>query len=426
MPLDKERGDPPRQWKTENERETNQESTTQEEYRMIRNPWTSVLVTAGVISAASVLQAEEGEQHPVVSALQSTTISGYVDTSGIWLFEGGGTQLPGRSFDGSTKQNGFNLNVFSLAIEKPLDDANWAAGYRAQLLFGPDANALGSLSPLGTSSGDFAVKNAYVSLRAPLGNGLKFKAGVWDTVVGYEVFEAGNNPNYSRSYGYYIEPIVHTGVLASYDFTQWLSINGGVANGVADRTVLNKINNRALDDDGTVAAGKLSYLGSLALTAPESLGFLAGSILYGGIVDTGIGEDAYGGDDVINFYAGLTLLTPWKALSIGAAYDYQSNGAFDNSYANALAGYASLRLTEKLKLNGRVDYATGSPTTFGVATGNDVELLGVVGTLDYSLWANAITRLEFRWDNDLSGDGAFIDGTKTSAMSLALNVIYRF
>ena len=393
---------------------------------MIRKPWTSVLLTAGVISAGSVLEAEEAAQNPVVSALQSTTISGYVDTSGIWLFEGGGTQLPGRSFDGSSKQNGFNLNVFSLAIEKPLDDANWSAGYRAQLLFGPDANTLGSLSTLGTDSGDFAVKNAYVSLRAPLGNGLTFKAGVWDTVVGYEVFEAGNNPNYSRSYGYYLEPLIHTGVLASYDLTSWLSLNGGVANGLSNRTLLNKTNDRAYDDDGTVAAGKLSYVGSVALTAPESMGFLAGAMLYGGIVNTGIGEDANGGDDVVNFYAGATLPTPWKALAIGAAYDYQSNGVFDNSYANALAGYLSLQLSEKLKLNGRAEYATGSPGTYGTATGNDVELFGVVGTLDYSLWANALTRLEFRWDNDLSGDGVFIDGTQTSAMSLALNVIYKF
>ncbi len=393
---------------------------------MIRNPWTSALLTAGVISAGSVLQAEEAEQHPVVSALQSTTISGYVDTSAIMLLEGGGTALPGRSFDGPTKQNGFNLNVVSLAIEKPLDDANWSAGYRAQLLFGPDANSLGSLSSLGTSSGDFAVKNAYVSLRAPIGNGVTFKAGVWDTVVGYEVFEAGNNPNYSRSFGYFIEPIVHTGVLASYQVSEVISLNAGVANGVSDRMVLNKINDRAYDGPGTLNEGRLTYVGSLALTAPESLGFLAGATLYGGVVNTGVGEDAYGGDDVVNFYGGLTIPTPWKALTAGVAYDYQSNGMFDDSYANALGGYLSFQITEKLKLNGRGEYATGSAGAFGTTTGESAELFGVTGTLDYSLWANAITRLEVRWDTDLSEKGTFIDGTATSAISLALNVIYKF
>jgi hypothetical protein len=383
------------------------------------------LLSAGVISAGSVLMAEEAEQHPVVSALQSTTISGYVDTSFIWLF-GDGTELPGRSFDGGDKQNGFNLNVASIAIEKPLDDGNWAAGYRAQLLFGPDARTLNLQSPWGDGDGEVAIKNAYVSLRAPIGNGLEFKAGVFDTVVGYEVFESGNNPNYSRSYGYYIEPITHTGVLASYELAPWLSINGGVANGISDRSLLNRANDRALDSDGEVRQGLMTYLGSIALTAPASMGFLEGATLYGGIVDTGIGNDGIGTKDVINLYAGLTVPTPITQVSLGVAYDYQANGLFDDSYANAIGGYLTWQMSQKLRFNARGEYATGSTGAFGTATGEGAELFGLTGTLDYSLWANAITRLEFRWDNDLSGKGVFLDGTMDNAISLALNVIYKF
>lgn len=400
-----------------------------------RHLWTSALVTAGVISAPSVLQAEEAAQQPVMTALQSTTLSGYVDTSAIVLFgSGNGTALPGRSFDGSSKQNGFNLNVVSLAIEKPLDDSNWSAGYRAQLLFGPDANTLGSLSTLGASSGDFAVKNAYVSLRAPVGHGLDFKVGVWDTVIGYEVFEAGNDPNYSRSYGYYLEPITHTGVLASYKVSDWLSVNGGVANGLSDRSVINRINDRAgYNRAGAATSDILSYLGSVALTAPESMGFLKGATLYGGIMDMGIADDPWGNKDMLNFYGGATIPLGTTKLALGAAYDYRANGLFDGSYENAVSGYLTYQVTEKLKLNGRGEYATGSATplgspigAFGVSTGEHVELLGVTGTLDYSLWANAITRLEFRWDHTLSGPGVFLDGTKENALSVALNVIYKF
>lgn len=393
-----------------------------------RHLWTSALVTAGVISAASVLQAEEAAQHPVMTALQSTTISGYVDTSAIALFgSGNGTVLPGRSFDGSSKQNGFNLDVVSLTIEKPLDDSNWSAGYRAQLLFGPDANTLGTLSTLGASTGDFAVKNAYVSLRAPVGNGLDFKFGVWDTVIGYEVFEAGNNPNYSRSYGYYLEPIVHTGVLASYKVSDWLSVNGGVANGLKDRTVINTINNRAgYNRAGAYTSDVLSYLGSVALTAPESLGFLKGATLYGGIMDMGIADDPWGNKDMLNFYGGATIPLGTTKLALGGAYDYRANGLFDGSYENAVSGYLTYQVTEKLRLNGRGEYATGSKGAFGTATGQRAELLGVTGTLDYSLWANAITRAEFRWDHTLSGPGVFLDGTKENALSVALNVIYKF
>lgn len=391
---------------------------------MNKNLWTAALVSAGVISPAVALQAEEAAQHPVVSALQSTTISGYVNTSAI-LRLGEDLNVYGRSYDGVDKHNGFNLDVVSLAVEKPLGEESWSAGYRAQLLFGPDANLLGSLSPLASGSGDLAIKNAYVSLRAPLGRGLKLKMGVWDTIMGYEVFDAGNNPNYSRSFGFYLEPIIHTGVLATYDFTDWLTVSGGIANGIEDRAAFNKINSR-VDRGGGWDFKELSYVGSVALTAPEDMGFLAGATVYGGVMYAGFGEDAAGGNDIINYYAGATLPTPAKAVTLGVAYDYQANGLFDNSYANAIAGYVSVQLTEKLKFNARGEYATGSPGAFGTATGEKAELLGVTGTLDYALWAQAITRLECRWDHDLSNNKIYGPSDKNDAVSLALNVIFNF
>lgn len=391
---------------------------------MNKNLWTAALVSAGVISPAVALQAEEAAQHPVVSALQSTTISGYVNTSAI-LRLGEDLNVYGRSYDGVDKHNGFNLDVVSLAVEKPLGEESWSAGYRAQLLFGPDANLLGSLSPLAYGSGDLAIKNAYVSLRAPLGSGLKLKMGVWDTILGYEVFDAGKNPNYSRSFGFYLEPIIHTGVLATYDFTDWLSVSAGIANGIEDRAAFNKINSR-VDRGGGWDFGELSYVGSVALTAPESMGFLQGATLYGGVMYAGFSGDYFGDNDIINYYAGATLPTPAKAVTLGVAYDYQANGLFDNSYANAIAGYVSVQLTEKLKFNARGEYATGSPGAYGTATGEKAELLGVTGTLDYALWAQAITRLECRWDHDLSNNKIYGPSDKNDAVSLALNVIFNF
>ena len=82
----------------------------------------------------------------------------------------------------------------SSRIDKPLDESDWAAGYRADLWFGPDANALGT-SSTGINSSDFAIRQAYVALRAPIGTGLDFKMGVFDSIIGYESIEAGNDPN---------------------------------------------------------------------------------------------------------------------------------------------------------------------------------------------------------------------------------------
>jgi hypothetical protein len=395
------------------------------------NKWTLRLAALGVISLPSVAMADEALS-PVMSTVQSTTLSGYVSASAIWLtgsnaegepgYGPGPNYLVGRSFDGQAKQDGFNLDVVSVTLEKPLDESLWSAGYKAQFWFGPDASTLNTLSPSSSlSTGDLAIKNAYVALKAPVGNGLNFKVGVWDTVVGYEVADSPANPNYSRSYGFYIEPIIHTGVLASYEFAEWLKASAGIANGMPSRTVANNINTRPTDFE------QLSYLGSVELTAPETMGFLKGAKLYGGIVNTGV----TGIDDILNFYGGLVVPTPIDKLSVGIAYDYRANALFDESYENALGAYLSLQLTEKLRLNARGEYATGSYGAYGVFNWDDgksekTELLGVVGTLDYALWANTITRLEVRWDYDMSENGIFLDGEADNALSVALNVIYKF
>jgi len=39
-----------------------------------------------------------------------------------------------------------------------------------------------------------------------------------DNILGYETSDAVNNPNFTRSYGYTLEPLSHTGLLLSYQF----------------------------------------------------------------------------------------------------------------------------------------------------------------------------------------------------------------
>ena len=168
------------------------------------NKWTVALAALGVVSFASAAKAEE-KASPVMTALSSTTISGYVDTSAEWNFGTGNANLPPYKFGGAGKADGFNLDVVQLRIDKPLDEGDWAAGYRADFWFGPDANTLGTTSTGGNFS-DFAIRQAYVALRAPVGTGLDFKMGVFDSIIGYESVEAGNNPNFTRSYGHSIEP----------------------------------------------------------------------------------------------------------------------------------------------------------------------------------------------------------------------------
>lgn len=383
------------------------------------NSWTGVLAAAGIISLASSLPAEE-KMSSVMTALSSTTLSGYVDTSATWMF-GNGNILFGRSFDqgsngspGQNKQDGFNLDVVNLTLEKPLDEGRWSAGYRVELMMGPDANALASNSS-GNPNSDFAIKEANVTLRAPIGNGLDFKLGVWTELLGYEVMESGLNPNFSRSWGFFIEPIIHTGLLASYKVNDIISASAGIANRGADS---NAINSRS-----GVESLK-SYTGIITLTAPESTGCLKGATLNFAILDSGVSSR----ENIVNYYAGFTMPTPIKELSVGLGDDYRANGLRDGSHENALDLYLMYQATEKLKFASRTEYATGSGGAWGVppAPGKDVELLGETLTADYSLWANTITRAELRWDHSLTGQRMFGDGNQHNAASLTLNVIYKF
>src|ERR1035437_572880 len=194
------------------------------------NKWTVALAALGVVSLSSAAKAEE-KASPVMTALSSTTISGYVDTSAEWNPGTGTANLPPYKSNSANKAGGFNLDVVQLTISKPLDESDWAAGYRTDLWFGPDANTLGTTSTrmTGINGSDFAIRQAYVALRAPVGTGLDFKMGVFDSIIGYESVEAGNNPNFTRSYGHSIEPQPETGLLASYRFCDCFSASVGVA-----------------------------------------------------------------------------------------------------------------------------------------------------------------------------------------------------
>src|ERR1051325_2656159 len=109
------------------------------------------LAAVGRVTLPSLVRAEE-KASSVMTALSSTTISGYVDTSAQWNFGTGNARLPDYKFGGASKADGFNLNVVQVRMEKPLDEAEWAAGYRVDLWAGPDANGTDSFFGLGTQS----------------------------------------------------------------------------------------------------------------------------------------------------------------------------------------------------------------------------------------------------------------------------------
>ncbi len=389
------------------------------------NAWTLGLLSAGLVSLPAVMHAEE-KPSSVLTALSATTLSGYVDTSAQWNFGTGNANVPGYAWNSSSKADGFNLNVIELNLEKTVDAADqWGAGYKVSLLAGPDATAFNTHSPAAFGNADFAVKQAYVALHAPVGNGLDFKVGVFDTMMGYEVFESINNPNVTRSYGYTMQPTTHTGISATYQVCDAVSASAGIAN-----TYGPTINGRAFQNAGTAPQGPMAesykaYMAAMTFTAPTNMGALAGSTLTASIMngfDSAIGGTSGkngNGFSQTSLYVGATVATPVTGLKVGACYDYAALNAQPSGpgttaasgYANAVGAYISYQLTEKLSAYGRAEYASSTyAATFGAS-----KVIEGTATLQYDLWKNVMSRLEFRWDHAANDVNSYGGGTPSAA-----------
>src|SRR6267142_1013339 len=398
------------------------------------NPWTVALMGAGIVSIPAITQAEE-KPNFVQTALASTTLSGYVDSSMQWNPGTGNAFLPPYAFGGSGKSDGFNLNVVELRLDKPVEAADvWGAGYHVDLLAGPDANALFTQS-LGTT-GNFAVKQAYIALHAPLCNGLDFKLGVWDTIIGYEVFESALDPNFTRSYGYSLEPTTHTGLLATYQFCEMLSANVGIAN-----TFGPTINGRAFQPTppNSQAESWKTYMASVTFTAPTNCGFIGGSTLSACIINgfnQGLFSPTTGqiGANETHYYVGGTMNTPVSGLKFGVAFDdVEVHNAHGEIWC--VGGDAAFQATEKLSIYGRAEYAR-QRGEFALLAPMPEKTMELTAMVQYDLWKNVLSRLEVRWDCSLSGqkvwgdihdngEGGVSGGVKNEFVLIA-NVVYKF
>ena len=198
--------------------------------------------------------------------------------------------------------------------------------------------------------------------------------------------------------------------------------NATTVNGTTFPNNSNQINGRG---DGQF---RLRYMAAVAYTMPEDTGFMKGSTLYGGFVSH---EDfaGPGGGDVMNLYLGGTFATPVEGLRLGAAFDALVSGDTGDSYVYGL--YATFDISEQMRVSGRAEYVDSDPST-GISGLGDQRIGSLVGTLDYKLWDNVLTRAEIRWDHDLEGDNGGTAWTSVSGkpvkdvVQFVVNVVYSF
>ncbi|MDH4101282.1 MAG: porin [Nitrospirota bacterium] len=353
-------------------------------------------------------------------------ISGLLDTSYTYNFNRpdnyyvGGTRYTDKNRKNSyrvfdTEADSFNVDLFELVVEKPLAEKG-DAGFRVDLNVGETPNVLDG------GSDDFEFQQAYVTWRAPIGNGLDISLGKFVTLLGAEVIEAPLNYNISRSYlfGYAI-PFTHTGVRFQYPVNDLLSVTMGINNGWDNETD----NNHAK-----------SIEGQLAFNFSERYQLFVNGI-YGAEQDDNSGRKR----GVIDLVA---VLKPVDKLTLVLNYDYgDEQDAYTDSGTAALrranwqgfSAIANYDFTEKFSLAARAEYFSdddgyrlNSSRPSGVASfeGRSIEMEEYTLTAQYRLTPSMAVRAEIRLDK--SDEDIFVDEKKLedNQVTGALEFYYRF
>jgi hypothetical protein len=207
-------------------------------------------------------------------------------------------------------------------------------------------------------------------------------------VTGYEGNTGYSNPNYTRSYGYQINPASELGFIGSYKIVDGVTVQTGIAERGGTFGYANQ---------GSVGLSSKDYIATLGLTAPDSWGWAKGSTLNFGTVQ------GFDNGAVNNYSVNATLATPVTGLKVGLAWDAgqtltqnPATGA-DLSWDGSIWGaYLTYQATDKLAFNLRGELADASGTVKGAPNFEEV-----TATIEYDLWANVVSRLEFRWHGEV-------------------------
>ena len=394
----------------------------------------------------------------VETAQKGITLSGYVDVSYTEQFAGRGgpfqasNQSNLRQFD--TNGDGFNVQAVKVALEKALPDKNeWAAGFRIDTIYGQDAkvlgdagfNTVGAAAATPTNPSGFALEQALVKFRIPIGNGLDIYAGKFVTFLGYEVIESPANPNFSRGLLFTNAiPLTHTGVYADYKFNDTVEAKFGVVDGWNNSTSLNN------GTDNTF--GGKAITGQVNITNPGKNANICQSFIYTPQGDVGGATPLAGpgtanpdgtpsGDNPLFVYDIWGNWSPTfvkdSALTLGFNIDY----GYDSYSWYGAALYAQYKLNKVITLAGRGEYLHedagagkfGSATTSGVlpAAGTPIseDDYSLTATVSFSIWDNLLTRVEYRYDNLSAGSGLTSTGVvngHTEQNEVSLEAVYSF
>lgn len=352
-------------------------------------------------------QIEALKSHAYPQSLSALSLTGYASTSFRWT----PTSFAGNDLydlsGGTDRRDRFALDVVSIKLASQNVQDDWAARLVAQGWFGPDADLLNTSD---SSDTEVAIKEAYIQIHIPVGSGIGLKAGVFDTVIGYEATDRADNPFYSHSWGYTVEPTQHTGFMFDYTFSNDLTTYFGIAN-----TTSPKINGLADNDNNFTLIGALEY------QVPENIFLLGNSTITTGVVegrpwDAGLNDQPIVREEY--YYLGIKgIKTPIEDLTLGTAWDIRVNRGAGKNDDQVLGAYLQYDATNLLEFNLRAErFEAGSGLGSSMSDGWGTTVGGT-----YKLWHNTQARFEYRYDKtDLPVSG------KRGNKALIWNLIYAF
>ena len=337
----------------------------------------------GLFGGCGGLGGELGDPWTAVSLFDDECGGNHFTDNG-WVM-GGFTQYGYQSDpDGAFAGNGpfvnqkeyklFGLNQQYLYLGKVADGSeglDW--GFRADMIFGLDGNegqAFGNVNPghydyfNGWNHG--AYEWALPQLYAEVAKGnLSVKAGHFYTLMGYEVIPSNGNFFLSRQLTFYnSEPFTHTGVMASYKFSDKLTAHYcwvlGMDSGFYQYNQANAYHGGMtyLVDDKTTF-NMTTIVGNLGWRGNGSINSVVLSRKWGEKFSTVHQFDFLSTDAPVNFNANPTP-TGFVSGPPGAGVARNSTG---------LINYAFYDINSKLKAGARYEWYKADGTSYQTLTG---------------------------------------------------------
>jgi len=343
--------------------------------------------------------------------LSRVDVAGYVSASYVYNANNPDNPIYAQSLNQfNVNHNQFNLDDAALEFSMPADEPG-RAGFQLDINFGNNAEILGGYGPAAQTDpalGGFLSDNVVEIEQMNVSynwNDVVFKAGKFDTLLGYEVLDIVANKQVTQGVLFtYAIPLYHTGLLASSKFNEewgwavgvvngWGNANSGASDTNDNKGALGQIN---------LSTGPFTTALSTYYGADSSTGFATAQSVSNENDDQALVIDWVGSvkasDAVLLFWEADWAYQDDVTFGPGSPFDGQQRNA--HWYGGMLGG--SWQATEKMYLSARGEILRDSKG-YRITAGEDVTAYTLTGTLGYQLTDNLLARFEVRYD-DLNAD----------------------